>query len=308
MSAAISLQQVTKKPPKHDWQNWTMRHLKSEAKAEAEDRIKEAQDHADKWQLWGEAMEAKRDKGESRCKDDKLEAGYKRHQADWQKDVLQTDHDSHIAMLEELVEKERRSAEETQRVCDEMIAQEREICAERVRLAQKKAQMDVKRANNAANEAAEAAAAQVKHAQAGLERVQKQCADRVNETRQWAEERVRKSEEMSYEELQKMHAWIRERGEQMDTTMRSAENLKHAKISEAARRVDVFDALLEGKSDMEEIVRNRARERFEEWRSDQIHSNASYSLHADKKVTLGNDREAFAVNRVLTQSIKPIQR
>merc|ERR1719420_1404904 len=106
-------------------------------------------------------MEARRDTSESRCKEDMLEADRKRLQAEWQKDVLKTDHDSHIAMLEELVEKERRSAEETQRMCDQMIAQEREICAERIRLAEKKAQTDVKRANDAAADAAETAERQV---------------------------------------------------------------------------------------------------------------------------------------------------
>merc|ERR1719262_814446 len=114
-------------------------------------------------------MEAKKDKTEFVCKDDMLEADRKRTPAETQKDVLQTDHDSHIAMLEELVEKERRSAEETQRMCDQMIAQEREICAERVRLAENKAQADQKRASNVADEAAETAEAQVKHAQAGFD-------------------------------------------------------------------------------------------------------------------------------------------
>lgn len=302
------MQQVSKKPASHEWQNWTMRHLKSEAKTEAEERIKDAQDHADKWQQYGEAMEAKRDKSDTHCKEDLLEADRKKVQAQWQKDVLKTDHDSHIVMLEELVEKERRSAEETERMCDQMIAQEREICAERVRLAEKKAHADVKRANNIATEAAETAGAQIKHAQAGLTRTQAQCAERVKEARDWAEDRVKKCEDLKWEELQKMYAWVKERGEQMDATMRSAENLKHAKISEAARRVDVFDALLEGQSESEEIARTRGRDRFEEWRSAQLKSNAAHVLHADKTVALAEQREAHAVTRVMTQSVKPIHR
>jgi len=308
MASAISMQQVTKKPANHEWQNWTMKHLKSEAKSEAEERIKEAQDHADKWQRYGEAMEAKRDKTESICKEDLLEADRKRREAEWQKDVLSTDHDSHIVMLDELVEKERRSAEETQRMCDEMIAQEREICAERVRLAQKRAQADLKRANDAATEAAETADAQVKHAQAGFERTQKQCADRVKEARGWAEERVRKCEDLKWEELQKMYVWVKERGEQMDTTMRSAENLKNSKIAEASRRVDIFDGLLEGQSWSEECATNRGRERFEEFRSAQLKSNASHVLHTGQKIALAEQREAHAVNRVAVQSVNPIQR
>lgn len=307
MASQITLQQVSKVPG-HDWQNWTMKHLKSEAKTEAEQRIKESRDHADKWQQHGETMEAQRDKSETRCKDDILEADRKRLQAEWQKDVLKTDHDSHIAMLEELVEKERRSAEETQRMCDQMIAQEREICAERIRLAMKKAQADEKRASNTAAEAAETAESQVKHAQAGLDRMQAQCADRVKQARAWAEERVRKCEDLKWEELQKMYAWVKERGEQMDATMRSAENLKHAKVTEAARRVDVHDTLMESQSETEDIARNRGRERFEEWRSTQLKSNASHVLHVDNKVALAETRESHAVNRVMTQSVKPIQR
>lgn len=308
MASAVSLEQVSKSPAKHQWQNWTMKHLKSEAKTEAEEKIKESEDHADKWQKWGEGMEAKRDKREAQCKDEILEADRKRLQAGWQKDVLQTDHDSHILMLEELVEKERRSNEETERMCEQMIAQEREICAERVRMAAKKAQADVKRADNVAAEAADTAAAQVKHAREGLERIQKQCNDRVQEARKTAEDRVKGCEDLKWEELQTMYVWVKERGEQMDETMRSAENLKHAKVSEAARRVDVSDALLELQATEEEIAKNRERQRFEEYRSAQLKTNAAYILHTDQKVQLAEKREAHAVNRVMTQSVKPIHR
>lgn len=308
MASAVSLEQVSKSPAKHQWQNWTMKHLKSEAKTEAEEKIKESEDHADKWQKWGEGMEAKRDKREAQCKDEILEADRKRLQAGWQKDVLQTDHDSHILMLEELVEKERRSNEETERMCEQMIAQEREICAERVRMAAKKAQADVKRANNVAAEAADTAASQIKHAREGLERIQKQCNDRVQEARKTAEDRVKGCEDLKWEELQTMYVWVKERGEQMDETMRSAENLKHAKVSEAARRVDVSDALLELQATEEEIAKNRERQRFEEYRSSQLKTNAAYILHTDQKVQLAEKREAHAVNRVMTQSVKPIHR
>lgn len=302
------MHQVTKKPATHEWQHWTMAHLKSDAKIEAEQSIKEAQEHAETWQSHGEALQAKKDTKESLCKDAILEATRKQKQAEFQKEVLTTDHDAHIAMLEELVEKERRSLEETQKRCDQMMFQEREICAERVRMAEKKAQADVKRANNAATETAEAGEVQVKNAQTALDQKRKQCADRVQEARSWAEERVKKCEDLKWEELQKMYAWVKERGEQMDTTMRSAENLKHAKVSQATQRVDFFDAHLEYYGETLETANYRARERFEEFRAAQHRTNASHVLHSDQTLELAEQREKHAVNRVHTQSVKTIQR
>jgi len=280
--------------------------LNSEAKNEAEGRIQDAIEHAEKWQRWGEQNQRERDNNESRCKADLLEAERYRKEAEWKMEILKTEHDERIAALEELAEEERGATSETRQTCERTIALENGICEERLRLAQKKAKSDGDRAEDNKQRANERADVQVKYADEMLASARKECEARVKESRKWAEDRVAEVERSKKTEVDKMFSWAEERGQQMDETLRAAETRTHEKYLEATLRVDAADARSEGKRLTEELVASRHRDRLEEQRHTQLRNMASYSLHCDNMIKAAEEREKRAVSRVINQSVKAI--
>lgn len=98
------------RPAQYSWSNWTQPYLPSEAKKEVEEHIGEAHTHSGQWKEWGEKMEQDRELLESQCAETLSKAEDAVKQTEWQMEVMKTEHQERIVMLQNLIEQERKKS------------------------------------------------------------------------------------------------------------------------------------------------------------------------------------------------------
>merc|ERR1711918_132602 len=129
------------------------------------------------------------------------------------------------------------------------------------------------------------------------------CEEQVKQAREGAQNRIAEIENEKWSEVDKINAWIEERGRKMDQTLRSAEQQRCMRTLEAAQRIEAAAAHHEEKQAAEELVTARMKGSFEDWRSAQHRSNADLLLQSQQKSQLAAQREAKAMQTVMGQAM-----
>lgn len=294
------------RPAQYSWSNWHQNYLPSEAKKEADQRTDEAHTHATQWKGWGEKMDQDRELKEAQCKESVAKAENDVRQTEWEMDAMKAKHQERILTLQNLVEQERKKTESVQKACYEAVARERAECEQRVQQIEREAEEGVKRANAAAAESFHQADVETTKIKEQTQAARQECDEQVKQARDWADGRISQIESEKWAEVDKINAWIEERGQKMDQTLRSAEQQRCLRALDAAQRIDAAVAHNEDKRAAEQLATARMRVRFEDWRSSQHKSNAELLLQTQRKTQQAAEREAKSMQNVMGQAMDVI--